>query len=176
MNCLRRDERGVTLLELLVALPIAAMIVIAASGAIFQMLNSTSARNHMIAYREVQTAGYWISYDGVQAQTVTTGPNAGFPLIFGWIDWDSGNEYCITYTLEDMSGADLWYVERQESVNGVPEGTTLVVQYIHVDTEPAKPTNCVWDGQEKVLTFTVRAEVAQESAIRTYEIKPRPLS
>jgi len=121
MNWLRKDERGVTLLELLVALPIAAMVVAAASGAIFQMLNSGSASNHMLAYREVQTAGYWVSHDALQARTFNDngGTYPGFPLTLSWTDWDD-DEYSITYTLEDMPSGNLKYLQRQESVNSTP--------------------------------------------------------
>jgi len=178
MNWLHKDERGVTLLELVVALPIAAMIVIAASGAIFQMLNSVSARNHMVSYREVQTAGYWVSQDALQARIVDDngGAHPGFPLTLSWTDWGD-DEYSIIYTLEPMPSGNLKYVKRQEKVNGTETGERIVVgRYIYGDATPGEPTNCVWDEDEKVLTFTVRAEMGLETATRTYEVKPRPLA
>lgn len=165
------------MLELVVALPLAAMIVVAASGATFQMLNSSSASNNMVAYREVQTAGYWVSRDALQARTVDDngGQHPGFPLILGWTDFDD-DEYSIVYTLQPMASGDLKYLQRQESVNGTPRATTIVGRYICVDTAPGEPTNCVWDEGEKVLTFTVRAEMGLETATRTYEVKPRPFA
>jgi len=185
MNRLRKDERGVTLLELVVALPIAAMIVIAASGAIFQMLNSGSASNNMLAYREVQTAGYLVSHDALQAREVMLDdpdtPAITEFLTLSWTNWD-GDEYRIAYTLEDMASANLKYLRRQETICDKDgnvekdEPTGPVPQYIYVDSDPTQPTNCVWDEGEKVLTFTVKAQMGLETATRTYEIKPRPFA
>ncbi len=179
MNWLHRNERGFTLVELLVSLPIAALVVYAATGAIIEVLNSTRASNYMLAYRQVQNAGYWVSHDAIQAQDVDDcweGPDdRGFPLTLTWTDWDSGAEYVITYTLEDMASG-VKYLQRQESVNGVPSAIAPAGEYIYIDIDPNEPTNCVWDEDAKVLTFTVKAQVGQQTATRTYEVKPRPLS
>ena len=179
MKRLQKDQRGLALVELLVAIPIAALVVTAATGAVFQVLNSTRTNNYMIAYREVQWAGYWVNHDALQAQNVTDtreGPgDRGFPLTLTWTDW-SDDEYRISYTLEDMPSSDLKYLQRQVWVNSTPTATTTIARYIYVDADPSKPTNCVWDEDEKVLTFTVKAQMGQQIATRTYEIKPRPLS
>jgi len=50
MNLMHKDQRGVTLVELLVAIPIAALVITAATGAVFQVLNSTRANNYINAY------------------------------------------------------------------------------------------------------------------------------
>lgn len=179
MKLIYKDQRGFTLLELLVALPIAALVVSAATGAIFQVLNSTRASGYMVAYRQVQETGYWVNHDTLQAQKVMLDdPDTSAVIEFltlSWTDWDGGNEYSVTYTLEDMPSGDLKYLQRQESVNGTPTATTIVAQHIYKDTDKSKPTNCVWDSDEKVLTFTVKAQVGEQTATRTYEIKPRPL-
>jgi len=179
MKRLQKDQRGVTLVELLVAIPIAALVITAATGAVFQVLNSTRANNYINAYSELQWAGYWVNHDAIQAQNVTgtwEGPNdRGFPLTLTWTDW-SDDEYRVTYTLEDMPSGELKYLQRQVWVNSTPTATNTTGRYIYVDADPSKPTNCVWDSDEKVLTFTVKAQMGQQIATRTYEIKPRPLS
>ena len=177
MNRLRKDEKGFTLPELIVAMAISSLVVTAATGATFQILNSGKASNYSVAYRQVQAAGYWVSQDALQAQAVDPGPvqDAGFPLVLEWTDWDN-NEYSINYTLEDMDSGDLKYLQRQESVNGTPTETFPVGQHIFVDADPGQPSNCVWDDGERVLTLTVMAQMGQQTATRTYEVKPRPLS
>jgi prepilin-type N-terminal cleavage/methylation domain-containing protein len=175
MRMIKTEQKGFTLIELLVALPIAALVVAAATGAVIQILDSTRASSYMVAYRQVQTAGYWVSHDALQAQEVMLDdPSTGVTefLTLNWTDWDSGDEYRIAYTLEGMASGDLKYLQRQESVKGASTATSLIGEYIYVDTDPNEPTNCVWDG--KVLTFAVKAQVGKQTASRTYEVKPRP--
>lgn len=148
------------MVELLVAIPIAALVVTAATGAIFQVLNSTRANNYMVAYRQVQTAGYWVSHDAIQAQNVTVPASPGFPFTLAWSDWE-GLEHEIDYSLV---AADL---QRQETI-GYDVTTTTVAQYVD-----SSQTRCEWDGS--VVSFQVAATVGDQTATRTYEIKPRPL-
>lgn len=177
MKLIHKEQRGFTLIELLVALPIAALVVTAATGAIFQIINSTQARNHMVAYRQVQTAGYWVSHDALQAQNVTTGANAGFPLTLSWTDWDDNDIHEVGYSLQDMSSGDLDYLQRKEIVNGNVNNPviTVVSQYIDPQSASCEPISHELTSGE-TLTFTVKAQVGEQIAIRTYEVKPRPLS
>jgi prepilin-type N-terminal cleavage/methylation domain-containing protein len=168
MKRIHKGQRGLTLVELLIALPIAALIVAAAAGAIIQLLNSSEASNSMIACRQVQTAGYWVSVDGVQAQRVdiTAPPDI---LI---LEWDTDASYRITYSLQDMPSGSLKYLERTEEVNSA-ERTTLVIA---TDLVPEE-TSCYWTSDEKqAFTFKVTARVGEQTETRIYGIKPRPLS
>jgi hypothetical protein len=162
MKFVQKDQRGVTLIDLLLALPIAALVVAAATGATFQVLNSTHASNYMLAYRQVQTAGYWVSHDGIQAQNVSVPAYPGFPFTLGWTDWDDGEVHEVEYSLV---AAEL---QRRETING--GGTITTVEGEDFDSSQ---TSCEWDGS--VLTFRVTATVGQQTATRTYGIKPRPL-
>jgi hypothetical protein len=165
-----RSQSGLTLIELLVAVPMAALVVAAASAATFQILASGDAGNYVRAYREVQTAGYWLSRDGVQAQAVADGPNNGFPLSLEWSEW-SGTEHDITYDLQDMPTGDLKYLRRQESVNGEPPATMTVARYVS-----ATETSVTWDAGEGVLNLAIEAHVGEQTAARSYRIKPRPFA
>ena len=164
------NQKGVTLVELVVSIGIAAFIVVAAATVIFQ-LDTVSARNsnYMTACTEVQNAGFSISRDAAQAQAVDD--TSGF-VTLDWVDWE-GDTHEIVYTLEDASSGlkELWRTYSFE-LDGVaqPEETMRVARYI----DPV--TNCSWDESEKVLTLVVTAQLGDQTATRTYNVEPRPLS
>jgi hypothetical protein len=123
----------------------------------------------MLAYRQVQTAGYWVSQDALQAQNVAV---TGF-LVLEWTDWDDA-AHSITYTLEDMPSGGLKYLQREETIettDGTTTRTTMAGQYLDAGT-----TDCAWNSTAKMLTFTVKAQLGGETATRTYEVKPRSVS
>jgi prepilin-type N-terminal cleavage/methylation domain-containing protein len=163
---LRTDQKGFTLIEILIAVAIVGLIAAAAGGSIVQVIQSTDTTAHMLAVRQVQTAGYWVSTDGLQAQYVTaTGPT-GFPLKLRWTDSKS-HYHNIAYTLEPMDG--LYKLLRSEGATSITVG-----RYLTDDTI------CSWSGNARILTLTVEASVTgahgPETETRTYEIEPRPLS
>ena len=170
MKLLNRSQKGFTLIELLIALPIIAIVVAAASGALIQVIQSTATSAHMVALRQVQTAGYWVSKDGLQAQEVNT---QDYFLYVKWTDWDVSDVHEVVYA---FSSGDIKQLQRQETVhdkdgNLVSNTMTIAGQYI-----ASSQTTCGWNGS--VLTFTVTASVpgarGPQTETRTYEIKPRP--
>jgi prepilin-type N-terminal cleavage/methylation domain-containing protein len=171
MKRIHKGQRGLTLLELLIALPIAALILAAATGAIIQLINSSQASSRMVACRQVQTAGYWVSKDGLQAQRVNiTAPTA--ILILEWTEWEGNVSYRITYSLQDMPSGSLKQLRRTEAVNGTA-GATLTIATHRVPEE----TSCNWTNDERqAFTFNVTAKVGKQTETRGYEITPRPLS
>ncbi len=170
MKRIHKEQRGLTLLELLIALPIAALIIAAVTGAIIQLLESSQASNHMIALRQVQTAGYWVSRDGLQAQRVNiTAPTA--LLILEWDEWEGNVSYRITYSLEDMPSGSSKQLIRTEVADG-----TVRTSIIATDLVPGE-TSCNWTSAEKhAFTFKVTAKVGDQTESRIYEVTPRPLS
>ena len=174
MKLLHKNQKGLTLIELLVVLPIIGIIVAAASGATIQVIQSSAASAHMTALRQVQTAGYWVSRDALQAQEAPYVPAyPGFPFTLTWTDSDDGEEHQVIYSLVNMPSGTLKKLQRVESVDGTEIATTMVSQYID-----SSQTSCEWDDVNYVLTFTVTASVAGarglQTETRTYEIQPRP--
>jgi prepilin-type N-terminal cleavage/methylation domain-containing protein len=161
---IKTNQKGFTLIEILIAVAIAGLMAAGTAGATVQIIQSTDTTAHMLAVRQVQTAGYWVSTDALQAQYVTAPGSEGFPLSLEWTDSES-NYHNITYALGETPG------ELQRS-----DGATNIVvgRYLTDDTI------CSWDGTAKILTFAVTASVTgargQETETRTYEIEPRPLS
>ena len=158
-----RDQKGFSLVELVIAMVIAALLVAASVAAWFQ-LSTVSARNsdYMAAYNQVQNAGYWFSRDAIQiTQDPTLGGDNGFPVTLDWVGWD-GSIHQVVYTLDEASG---------ELRRSGTEGPFIVAQYI--DPDPAR-TSCTWDGE--TLSLEMTAQFGDRSATRTYKVEPRSLS
>ena len=156
------------------ALAITGLIVPAASGTVIQILQSTHTTAHMLALRQVQNAGFWMSRDSLQGQEVTVpGVNNGFPFTLEWIDWDDNDVHQVVYSLEDMTSGSLKEIQRQEKVNGSVVATTVVGKYIEFDADDSGVTSCAWDASTKVFTFTITVTVTEQSETREYKVWPR---
>jgi prepilin-type N-terminal cleavage/methylation domain-containing protein len=160
MKRLHKDQRGLTIIELLVVIVLTALVTTAVTTTFFQVFDmNTRTANHMSALSQVQQAGKLVSEDILEAQAIDDNPPGGEFLILGW---NSTSLHEITYTLED---SELW---RTESIDG-DSAMTRVAEYI--DPDPTK-TYCDWsDG---VLIFKVTATVGEESETRIYRVQPRP--
>jgi len=164
------NQRGMTLIELVVAMGIAGFVVVGAAAVIFQLFTvSARSSDYMTAYTQVQNAGFSVSRDALQAEEVSVVDDPETLeielLTLDWSDWE-GDAHQVVYTLEDASGGlkELW----RDYSNGVTQETIRVAKYI----DPG--TNCSWD--EKVLTLVITAQVGDKTATRTYNVGPRPLS
>jgi len=170
LGVIQRDQRGVTLVELLIAILLAGVVTSGITMTIFQVFNMNSrTSNHMIAIRQVQHAGKQVSQDLLQAQHIDTEDNPAtleFELLaLNWTDWDDA-QHGIVYTLEDMPSGGFKILWREHYINSSPDSTTIVAEYI----DPAQ-TSCAWAGG--ALNFTVTANVGGQSETRVYEVTPR---
>ena len=160
MKKLKKDQRGLTLIELIIVIALTGIITAGITMTIMQVFNmNTRASNRMTAVSQVQHAGKLVSEDILGARTVDT--ESEF-LKLTWTEIGEATNYThtIIYSLED---SELW---RSESINGGNSTVTRVAE--HIDDE----TSCDWDGE--VLTFKVVATVGEQSETRIYEVKPRP--
>ncbi len=173
MKMIHKNQKGLTLVELLVAIAIFGVVAGATNAVIVQMVQSSRTSAHMVAIRQAQSAAYRVNCDALQAQYVNaSASDGGFPLILNWTVWDTGEAHSVTYDLVNPSG-DLYELQREdETSNGTL--TTIVGQYIYRGTEPPRQTSCSWNNTEKVLTLNITTKAGQEVEARTYKIKPRP--
>jgi prepilin-type N-terminal cleavage/methylation domain-containing protein len=175
------NQKGFTLLELIIAIAIAGLITAGITMAIMQILTiNHRASNHMIAVRQVQQAGKEVSKDALQAQYIVLTDGTGeypadtnFPLTLNWTD-SEGRVNVVVYNITEDGE-----LKRSHIVDGNATATALpvVAQYIDFSMDPLTTearTRCEWDSVRRLLTFTVTAALGTETETRIYEIEPRP--
>ena len=158
------------MIEMVIAIALTGIITGGITMSIFQVFDgNTRTSNHMTAVRQVQNAGYWVSHDAQQAQSVEPAADPdpdGFPLVLTWTEWD-GTVNEVTYTLVSDE------LQRSHSIDGGVPNQAIVAEYI--DTDPTK-TNCEFTAGVLKLTVTVKVGTGSQvqSETRVYEITPRP--
>jgi prepilin-type N-terminal cleavage/methylation domain-containing protein len=184
MSLIYKNQKGFTLIELLIALGITGLVVASASSAIIPILQSTNTSAHMIALRQVQTAGYWVSRDSLQAYIVEDDDSTTLHidvddlataeteiLILKWTDRDS-EAHEVTYKLV----GDVGELKQLQRVEKVGDTVTTTIVGTNIDDNE---TSCDWTSDEnEAFNFKVKAEVSgargPRTETRTYKIQPRP--
>lgn len=161
---INKNQQGVTLLEIVIALAIAGIITGVTTQSIFQIIkNNALASNRIAAITDVQSAGYWLGRDTLMAKTVTVNQTAptGFPLILKWTNSES-----VAYSLEDSK------LQRRYSKNNDPTQILTVAQYINSDN-----TSYRYDSANNTATASLTASVGagsqRRSETRVYTLMPR---
>jgi len=161
---INKNQKGFTMVELLIAVAITAVIVGSVTTVIFQVFTgNTRTSNHMTAVRQVQNAGYWVSHDVQMANSVNATGAAGFPLLLTWVKWEDGTSDNVTYALTSSQ------LVRTEKVGaGLPK-TTVVARYITQASCNLTSGRLIFN-----VTATVGSGSLAKSETRVYEIVPRP--
>ena len=142
-----KDERGFTLVELLITVAITGLIVSFLGTAIYQIITVTEYGNDkMVAMHELQNAVHWVSLDGHNATTASGGSELILTL-----HGDSSVTYAVVGTelhrtasgsqmtlARNISAAEFLVEERQETitVNSFFEERTQRVITMTVTSSP----------------------------------------
>lgn len=94
------DQKGITLVETIVAAGIAAMLIGVLGSSIYVFTRTTEqGNNELRALHDVQNAGYWLARDGKTAEATDLVDGAG-PVGSMTLNWtDGGQAYTVTYSL-----------------------------------------------------------------------------
>jgi prepilin-type N-terminal cleavage/methylation domain-containing protein len=139
---MHKDQRGFTLLELLIAIALTGIVVTAITMVIFQTFTgSTRSTNHMVAVRQVQEAGYWVSLYAYMAQGTEITGDSGFPLILDWIEFDSGERHEVVFSLNSSGLRGKYYVD-----GVLDEEKTGKIPAFEVINPDKTKTNCKFSG------------------------------
>jgi prepilin-type N-terminal cleavage/methylation domain-containing protein len=162
LRLINKKQQGFTLLELMLAMAISGIITGVITMTIFQVVTGTArTNNHMVAVRQAQNAGFFVSRDVQMAQIVVTDPDPdGFPLALTWTDW-SGTVNNVTYTLDGT--------ELIRNHNGQQSPVAQFIGSVEVSPRPYTGGKLIF-----MVTATVGSGSQAQSETRTYEIVPRP--
>ena len=173
---MKLDEKGYTLVELIIAITIMALVTAAAGGAIFQVFRNIERNNdHMTAVHQVQNAGYWISRDAQMAESVIT-DNLTLPdfFILNWTEWDDDGDpiyHSATYSLEDLTNS-IGKLKRSHWSSAGANEQTQIAEYIYYDPDDVNDTSKV-SYQKPVITVQLTALFEESLETREYKIKRR---
>jgi prepilin-type N-terminal cleavage/methylation domain-containing protein len=160
-----RSHQGFTLIEILVGMALTAILITGIVVTIFQVNTGTAqTKNSMYALRQVQTVGYYISRDALQADSINVTGNTSFPVTLTWTDPDpvTGREYNIKYEYDETTR----YIYRED----LDDGTVIRIAE-NIEPTPSFSTN---GSGYYILTITANVSGYQPaSETRTYEIDPR---
>jgi len=177
-NALKRSRiqsRGFTLVEVLIAMAVTALIMGAFGAIVYQVFRvNDSSGNNTLAFRQVQYAGQYISKDVLQAQDIKI--NVPGTVLF--VSWD--------YTPAP-------YNQERHTIGYVLQGDKKLIRYDYVGIPPDPITwgfgytsrivvadfvtnfVFVFDGltYELKVTATVGTGTNAATETRTYKIEPR---
>ena len=162
--------KGFTLIELVIAIAIMAVIGTVLASTVTQLFVVQAAdKNRMEAVKQVENALHYINRDIQMSSPVLsayTSTESGFPLRIIWTDYtDDPTNHTVIYTI---TGSNV--LERSESIPGRPAIITRIADNI----DPAA-SNYSFDGV--VLTVNLTSSVSglkSASETRTLEVQPRP--
>jgi len=174
---MKLGQTGFAIMELAVAIAIAALIAGAATMTTFRVLRDTEQTNdYLTVVRQVENAGYWVGRDTLRAERICT-ENLTLPefLIVDWTEWgyDEDSVYhSVTYSIEDISEGIAKLKRTHQDSEGTNE-QVLVAEYIYYNvSDPVNTSNVSYENP--MLTLKIVSVFGDVQEAREYKIYRRP--
>jgi len=180
----RCGQLGFTMVELVIAVAISAVILVGSGAALHALLVSTGdSSDKTLARLEVQYANFWISEDVMQATEVDIGniTDVRYPnpfLYLFWNTWPYGEVqvHTVEYSIEDMKDKqdrNLWRLYRTTDADTTNPKTTVVAEYLDPLLTSCTQKQLGNGTLINVLVLEVASQVDDKMARGSYEINPR---
>ena len=153
---------GLSLIEVLVALIILALILPSIGMIVYQIYSvTTSSNDRIIAIRQVQNVGQWVSKDVqmVNSGILTNGTNPILTLEWNNTLYEPGNHHFVKYNLSPNNQLTRQYCDAA----GNPVGDAIIAQYISS-----------FSFNVATGTLVITATVGNAIETREYQILKRP--
>jgi hypothetical protein len=148
-NRLIAEEYGVSLVEVLVGLAIAAGIAAFIGTAVWQFFSVTRwGNNQMLAASDHQTAILWLGRDSAEAESFTSGSG----LVYGTFTWPEGDP-SYRYLYDPAEGA----IIREVLSGGSVQSSRVIARYI------AAQTDVTFSASGKLITVTLLSTHADQT-------------
>jgi prepilin-type N-terminal cleavage/methylation domain-containing protein len=168
-----KGEKGYSLVELLVAISVSAVLAAGAGMTTFQIFRGSKQNNDWnVAIRQAQSLGQWVSQDALMVNTIDIvddpeTEDVEFISLF-WKDWENGDTYNTRYLWLD-SADSLKQLTREQvtyNIDGVEINNTTSLVADNVYSATLTPQTNSW-------RLTVETRSGTRSVTREYEISQR---
>lgn len=174
---MKQNEKGLVILEMLLAVSLAALVLgTATMTTIYVLKNNEQTSDHMAAVFYADTAGYLISKDVQMADSVNA-ENLTSPefLIIAWTEWgyDEDSVYhVITYYIEDVFEGIGKLKRTHQDSNGAYEEAIISDCIYSNENDPDNTTQASY--QDSILNVKVKTIFGQGQEVKEYKIYCRP--
>lgn len=165
---MRQQQKGFTLIELVLAVGIVAAVVLTISMTLTTlMMNFKQPSTQPILLQQARNAGYHIPRDIQMSSDVTLSDPNGFPLIINIpVDQDENNDYTVKYLFYGNT------LERKQYDSlDILTAESLIAQY--VDTGNTTFESITENITGALYKLTIRVSMDEEAVTASYEVQPR---
>ena len=175
---MRKGEKGFTVIELVIACAIAAVLGSVITMSVFQTIRSVGgSESHLVTIHQLQSAGDRIGRDAHTAENITT-DGLQYPnfLVLTWTEHDyTGDDtvyHAVTYFFDGLTEG-IGVLKRNHSSSAGADDDLIVGMSLYYDpNDPGSTSNTSY--LDSVLTVKLCAVLDDSTETRTYSYVPRP--